>query len=355
MSLNITKLKQLGRFFGKRAVEGFRWGTAGVAARFGVLAWFHLIVFSRHQLNEYRAVLYGGLRFRALNKPDEYNAYFVRRGTHRLEKGLIMRSRRSIFAQDYIVDLVRSFVSGCARGEITSEDRAWTESVLDSYFRTVESTPVISEARDLFYAEQDIGLKCMNKNPKPVRKYARDENSVSMLSRLVAGRRSVRWFRDVPVPNDIIHTAVSIAATAPSACNRQPYTFIVSHGSDAQEVGGYALGATALAHQFQCVIAVVGDLSAYASERDRHAIYIDGSLSAMQLILAFEALGLGSCVINWPDIPAKDNKIAAKLGLRSYQRTVMLVAVGYPVDEQLVPYSAKRPASSVIISSMESP
>lgn len=40
-------------------------------------------------------------------------------------------------------------------------------------------------------------------------------------------------------------------------------------------------GATDFAENLPAMIAIVGDLSAYPYERDRHLIYIDGSLAAM--------------------------------------------------------------------------
>ena len=40
-------------------------------------------------------------------------------------------------------------------------------------------------------------------------------------------RRTVREFSDEPVPIELIETAVSVAASAPSGANQQPWTFVV--------------------------------------------------------------------------------------------------------------------------------
>ena len=58
-------------------------------------------------------------------------------------------------------------------------------------------------------------------------------------------------------------------------------------------------------------------------------VYIDGSLAAMQLMLALESLGLSSCSINWPDVEERERQLAKILGLAYQERTVMLLAVGY--------------------------
>ena len=50
------------------------------------------------------------------------------------------------------------------------------------------------------------------------------------------------------------------------------------------------------------IIVIVGELDAYEYDRDRHLIYIDGSLAAMTFMLALETLGLSSCPINWSGV-----------------------------------------------------
>lgn len=40
------------------------------------------------------------------------------------------------------------------------------------------------------------------------------------------GRRSVRYFSDNPVPNELIESLIATAASAPSGANQQPWTFV---------------------------------------------------------------------------------------------------------------------------------
>ena len=60
------------------------------------------------------------------------------------------------------------------------------------------------------------------------------------------------------------------------------------------------------ADNIQCLIAIIGELDTYPLERNRLLIYIDGTHASMQLMLAFETLGLSSCAINWPDVEANE-------------------------------------------------
>ena len=101
-------------------------------------------------------------------------------------------------------------------------------------------------------------------------------------------------------------------------------------------------GTAGFAENLPAIIVIVGDLSAYPFPKDRHLIYIDGSLAAMQLMLALETLGLSSCSINWPDVSSAERKIRKIIDLKDYERIVMLMAVGYADPEGGIPFSQKK-------------
>ena len=94
---------------------------------------------------------------------------------------------------------------------------------------------------------------------------------------------------------------------------------------------------------------IVGDLSAYPYEKDRHIIYIDSALAAMQFQLALETLGLASCTINWPDIERHEKIMAQELCLEPYERPTMLLSAGYPEESASVPYSEKKTSEDVTV------
>ena len=102
------------------------------------------------------------------------------------------------------------------------------------------------------------------------------------------------------------------------------------------------MGTKGIHQNFQCIVVVLGDLSAYANERDRHLVYIDASLAAMQFMLALETLGLSTCPINWPDIEKRERALDALLELPDFIRPVMMIAIGYADGVAKVPYSQKK-------------
>jgi nitroreductase len=163
------------------------------------------------------------------------------------------------------------------------------------------------------------------------------------LQKLFRRRRSVRWFLQEPVPIELIYKAIDAAAQAPSACNRQPFRFIVATKPEwVSQIADCPGGAAGFSQQLPAIIVVVGDLSAYPFERDRHLIYIDASLANMQLMLAAETLGLATCPINWPDMEVAEKRIGKLIDLPAHERVVMLIAIGYGDPDSGVPYSQKK-------------
>lgn len=333
----------------KQARDGIGLALIRLCSRNGFMASLYYCFLSREFDREHRAVLLGRLRFARLMRRKGENDPFLRRNVHRLEKGLIMRPRRGTFADDYIGATVRCYADAAlSRGMPTGQQR-WAGDVLNDYFAAVGSTPRIDSARDTFASVQTRGdtSRCV---PYPHSQLPECPVSYEQLLMLFRRRRSVRWYLDKPVDNELIRQAVRASSLAPSACNRQPFRFhVINDPARAADVASCAGGTAGFHDNLPCLIAVVGDLGAYPEARDRHVIYIDGSLAAMQLMLAFESLGLSTCPINWPDIEAAERRLAQKLGLAYHERTVMLLAVGYADPTGGIPYSDKKTDEELIV------
>lgn len=316
-------------------------------ARNGFLASLYYTFFSREFYREHKAVLQGRLAYQhAVNRPEQSSA-LLRRNIHRLEKGLIMRPRKATFATDYIGETVNNYAVASQQPLFCQAELQWAYDVLTEYFAVVTDTPVISAARAGFNTL--AARETTQAKPYPYQQLPDSPVSYQQLKTLFTRRRAVRWYLPDPVPDKLLQQAISAAALAPSACNRQPYQFVLlNNAQQAEAAAACAMGTVGFAQNLPCLIAVTGDLSAYPAERDRHVIYIDAALASMQLMLALETLGLSSCPINWPDIEAREQKLAAMLNLPYYQRVIMLLAVGYADPTGGIAYSQKKPFSLLL-------
>lgn len=338
-------LKRIIRFF---IPPWLQFRVMGFASRHPRLADLYMLVrgtFGR----EHQSVLYGNWLHQEQLKLANADGlrYQLRRNTHRLEKGLIMRPRRRIFALDYIGDTVKAYSkvvndmdSNCEADLFLTQ---WTTDVLSAYFTAVGDAPEVAEHKKQYL----LIVEQRRLNAGKWSPYHRDRNPLKTdfeaMLQLAERRRSVRWYLPKPVPRDVIDRAVKVAAYSPSACNRQPFVFhIIDDPAKAHEIGSFAGGTGGFAQNFPCLIAVVGQLRAYPSEADRHVIYIDASLASMSLLFALEVQGVATCCINWPDHAGPEKQIKQALNLDNDERVIMLISLGYPDPEGMVPYSQKK-------------
>ncbi|MBE0459499.1 nitroreductase family protein [Pseudoalteromonas prydzensis] len=311
----------------------------------------YYFLFNSSFMREHQSVLKGRIKYYESLESIEDSCVLLRRNIHRLEKGLIMRPRRDVFGNAFIGETVSSFILAIEQDAVKESERTWFIDVLSEYFEVVSSSPEIDAAREEFYRVCS-GSKISNQSksiPYSHKSIPKADISFEQLEMLFKQRRSVRWYEDRDVDVNLIRKAVNIATQAPSACNRQPFKFhTVTNKGLVKKVADCAMGTVGFSHNLKTIIAVVGELSSYPAERDRHVIYIDGALVTMQLMLALETLGLSTCAINWPDIESREKMLDELLGLKKYERTIMLLAVGYADPEGGIPYSQKKDCTDLI-------
>ena len=297
------------------------------------------------------ATLKGRVRYgQQLRSGTEKSSSLLRRNIHRLEKGLVMRPRRAVFSEAYIDETVECFAK--VQGVIEEDELKWATDVLTNFFSIVElgKSKTISQAHDKFLASIE-GVREMNESEQWV-PYARNHSlerkipSYEEFLALCQRRRSVRWYESRVVEQNLLEMALVAAGFAPSACNRQPFEFrLVTEPSYASKLGAMAGGTGGFFQNFSALAVVIGDLSSYKYEKDRHLIYIDAALASMQFMLALETLGLSSCPINWPDVDYSDTKMQRELNLPLYKRPIMLISIGYADGVGMIPYSKKKAIS----------
>lgn len=293
-----------------------------------------------------RNVVAAGHREYGRRYQDGSLEFLLRRNVHMIEKGLTMKPRRKSFAAEYIGETVELFesISTTSPTVVSEEVIAWAREVLTRYEEaTVASTEsrVVDARRQLSrIAVQDGRDKVSGPHPPDI---SAPPVGIEGMLALARRRKSVRWFRDSPVAREVLDSAMSVAAEAPSACNRQPFHFrIFDDPSMVERVAAIPMGTAGYGHNLPGIAVIVGDLSAFSDERDRHLIYTDGCLAAMSFIFGLEAQGVASVCINWPDIAERDARMSRLLGLAPHERVVMLIGYGYADAGGDTPFSAKR-------------
>lgn len=303
---------------------------------------------------EHRGVVCGRLKhIRQIRDPAGCQ-YLLRRNVHLLEKALVTRPRRNVFALDYIEQTVAIYGRALRSARTAAEptcpsELSWAADVLTRYFDASGAHPIVDELRHRFRALQ---ADFPNSAPLAVPAEPSDAGLAPVeygeLLALARRRRSVRWFLPKPVPRELIDRAVAVAAFSPSACNLQPFEFrVFDEPRLTREIASLPPGTSGFGPDFPAIAVLIGKLHAWPHEPNRHLVYIDASLAAMAFVLALETQGLGTCCLNWPDLRPQERRMARLLGLEPDERVILLIALGYPDPEGPATSSPKKPLAEL--------
>ena len=165
------------------------------------------------------------------------------------------------------------------------------------------------------------------------------------LDELIGERRSIRKYIDRPVEREKLETVIEAARLAPSACNAQPWRFVViSEPEIRKKLIEEGLGGVVVSNSWAMtapvVIVACSDLNLFThniAERVQGVEYhlIDMGIALEHIALKAVEMGLGTCYIGW--FNAKP--IQKLLKLQSSWKVECLLTLGYP---QEIPERTKR-------------
>ena len=207
----------------------------------------------------------------------------------------------------------------------------WARNVQSEYLS------VVKKATEINYINYDFS----NLNPDSIYE-------------IIKTRRSVRRWKEYPVPPDLIKKIIEVAQWAPSACNRQSCRFIILEDEDQKKA------LTNLREdwlKFAPVIIFVGaDKRNYLKNEIDYVPYMDASMAAQNMLLMAHALGLGAVTVKttgWEIHERRSDKyinminnMVSSLQLPEYFIPVSIIALGFTARIPCAP--ARLPFNSVV-------
>ncbi len=187
-------------------------------------------------------------------------------------------------------------------------------------------------------------------------------------------RRTIRSYSTEPVPVDVVENAIAAAATAPSGANQQPWTFVVvtdperkreiraaAEDEERRSYGGRMpeewlravepFGTDAhKPHLEDAPVLIVVFEQAYglssSGEKVKH-YYVRESVGIAVgfLIAALNDAGLASLV----HTPSPMGFLTEILERPENERPYLLLAVGYPAEDAMLPVIEKKAADEVVV------
>ncbi|MCD6517782.1 MAG: nitroreductase family protein [Candidatus Aminicenantes bacterium] len=162
---------------------------------------------------------------------------------------------------------------------------------------------------------------------------------------IMKSRRSVRRYKNKPIPEDILNKVLEAARIAPSGKNFQPWKFIIVRDREKREELAVASRNQAFVAQAPVVIAACGfPGKSYQHQGNYMKSWpIDVSIAMDHLMLMAWEEGLGTCWIG----AFREDEVKRILSIPDDVRVLALTPLGYPDEE---PRDRGRKELSEIIS-----
>ncbi len=158
---------------------------------------------------------------------------------------------------------------------------------------------------------------------------------------LVKTRQSVRKYAPRAVEPEKIDQCIEAARLAPSACNSQPWKFVVLTDPElknkvARETYNAVVQFNKFVPEAPVVVVLVMERPTLVSQiggriKDKDFYLMDVGIAAEHFCLQAAELGLGTCMLGW----FNEKKIAALLNIPKKKRIGLIITLGYPQDDAI--------------------
>jgi len=136
---------------------------------------------------------------------------------------------------------------------------------------------------------------------------------------LLKGRRSIRSYESIPIPDDVLTEILETCRYCYSAINKQPWRFIVIRNKETIQQIAKECTSGPFAATVPVLVALIGNTR-------QHWYVQDNSFMTLQLALAAWSQGIGTCYIG---IINRDN-LKEILELKKTEELITIMPLGYP-------------------------
>ena len=152
-------------------------------------------------------------------------------------------------------------------------------------------------------------------------------------SELIIARQSDRKYLKTPVEREHILKCLEAARLAPSACNSQPWHFVVVTDEDkliSMAEAAVGLGMNKFTRDVPVMVAVVLEKMNFTAKvgslvKNKDYCMLDLGIAVEHFCLQATDLGLGTCIMGWFD----EKRIASLLGVPRGKRIPLIISLGY--------------------------
>jgi len=161
-----------------------------------------------------------------------------------------------------------------------------------------------------------------------------------MILDLIISRQSDRKYSDKTIEKEKLDRILEAGRMAPSACNAQPWKFVVATDPKlvpkiADAASAKLIGMNSFVAQASVILVIVREKPNMSSKvgatiKDKDYSLIDIGIAAENICLQATAEGIGSCIIGWFD----ERMIRKILGIPKSKRVELIITLGYSQSEK---------------------
>jgi nitroreductase len=144
-------------------------------------------------------------------------------------------------------------------------------------------------------------------------------------------RRSIRKYKDTPIPQEFFEKIIRAGMYAPSAMNLQPWDYIIFNTPESiQQCTVSVTHGENILKQSPAAILVCGD-----NKTEPNVDYVIQNCSAaiQNMLLQIHEMGLGACWIAVYPLQEVILKLRSTFGIPDHILPVALISIGYPAEE----------------------
>jgi nitroreductase len=161
-------------------------------------------------------------------------------------------------------------------------------------------------------------------------------------------RYSVRNYQNTLVPRDKLNRCVEASRLAPSACNSQPWKFIIIDNPELRENLSKAafeglLDFNHFAYKAPVLVVIVSERQkAFAKfgsiVKRKNFSQMDIGITAEHFCLQATEEGLGTCMLGW----FNEKRVKKILAIPTFKRAELIISVGFSANEKTPHKNRKR-------------
>jgi nitroreductase len=170
---------------------------------------------------------------------------------------------------------------------------------------------------------------------------------------LVNKRYSVRNYKTTPVPQEKVVRCVEAARLAPSACNSQPWKFVIADepvlvNELAKAAFQGLLDFNNFAFKAPVLVLIVCEREKISAKfgsivKKKNFSLMDIGIAAEHFCLQAAEEGLGTCIMGW----FNEKKVKKTLSIPRFKRVELVITVGFSADER-IPHKRRKSIDEVL-------